>query len=163
MQAPLAIFVNSANQLIIKSYHALLRVNNATTGSRQVSLSGIAQNPSPVAFTEFEYQFPSIQDVANSTNVTGSSSAALNGGIGPMPTGGLKGTAVCQWQLKKGEPGPTPNQMSLGTDSSQTWQKSRLRFYSCLMSYFREPIRETGSTERVSWLVRWCAGEPSEW
>jgi hypothetical protein len=75
-------------------------MDNATTGSRQVSLSGIAQNPSPVAFTEFEYQFPSIQDVATSTNVNGSSSAALNGGIGRMPPGGLKGTAVCQWQFK---------------------------------------------------------------
>jgi hypothetical protein len=64
MQAPLAIVVNSANQLIIKSYHAQMRVNNATTGSRQVSLFGIPQNPSAVAFTEFEYQFPSIQDFA---------------------------------------------------------------------------------------------------
>jgi hypothetical protein len=112
MQAPLAIVVNSANQLIIKSYHAQMRVNNATTGSRQVSLFGIPQNPSAVAFTEFEYQFPSIQDFATSNNVTGSSSDALNGGIGPMQPPGLKGTAACQWQFVNGGPATTPSQIA---------------------------------------------------
>lgn len=107
MDAPLAIFINSANQLIIKSYHAQLRVNGAVTGSRQVILSGSAQNPTAVAFVEFEYQFPAIEYVATSTNVTGTSSTSLNGGIGPMQPPGIPGTAVCQWQFVKGVASPT--------------------------------------------------------
>ena len=107
MAAPLVVFIRASdNQLLIGAWHSQLRAENAATGSRRVVLSGVAQKPSAVAFAEYEWQFPAIQDVPTSSNVTGSSSTPLTAGIGPMQPAGLGGTAVCRWQFSKG--GATP-------------------------------------------------------
>src|SRR5437667_280167 len=102
MSASLAIFVNSANQLIIKSYHAQLRANGAVNGVRRVSVPGIAQSPTPVSFVEFEWQFPQIEVEGTKSDVSGTSSTPITSGIGPMQPAGLGGTATCKWQFSKG-------------------------------------------------------------
>ena len=102
MSASLAIFVNSANQLIIKSYHAQLRANGASTGLRQVTDAGVPQKPSSVSFVEFEWQFPQIEVESTRSDVSGTSSTPINSGIGPLQPPGSNGTANCSWHFSKG-------------------------------------------------------------
>ena len=103
MDASFVIFVRgSDNQLVIRSYHSQLRSNNAGTAVRQSVVSGLAQAPTQSTIAEYEWQFPTVQDVGTSTNVSGSSSTAITAGIGPMQPAGLPGTAVCRWQFSKG-------------------------------------------------------------
>jgi hypothetical protein len=104
MSAPLAIFVNSANQLIIKSYHAQLRLDGAAVGSRQVIMAGAAQTPSAVSFAEFEAQLPIIEVEATRTDVSGTSTP-VNTTVGPMQPPGVSGITNCQWQFSKGNRG----------------------------------------------------------
>jgi hypothetical protein len=109
MSAPMAVFVRASdNQLIIKAWHSQLRAHNAVSGSRQVILSGSAQNPSLVSFPEYEWQFPIIQDAPTSTNVSGTSSTPTAAGIGPMQPAGLQATANCMWQFTKNSNGSQP-------------------------------------------------------
>jgi hypothetical protein len=103
MNAPLRIFVNSGNQLIIKSYHAQLRMDGAAIGSRQVMAAGVAQNPTSVSFAEFEWQFPRVEVEATRTDVAGTSSSPVNSGVGPLQPPGTSATATCQWHFSKGE------------------------------------------------------------
>jgi len=102
--APLKILVNSANQLIIGSYHAQLRVNAAVTGAKAVIVKG---NETDVAIssTEFEWQFPQIQVDPTKTDVSDSSSIPITSAIGPMQPPGSGGTANCSWHFSKGAPG----------------------------------------------------------
>lgn len=109
MSAPLAVFVRASdNQLIIKAWHAQLRADGAISASRQVLLSGKAQNPSLLSFPAYEWQFPIIQDAPTSTNVRGSSSTPTTAGIGPMQPAGLQAMVECQWQFTKLGKGAQP-------------------------------------------------------
>jgi hypothetical protein len=101
MSGTVAIFVNSARQLIIKSYHAQLVARDAASGTTDVADPN-AVKPAAQARSVFEWQFPAIQDAATSTDVSGSTSTPIASGIGPMQPPGLKGVAACQWHFSKG-------------------------------------------------------------
>ena len=103
--APIMIFVNSAHQLIIKSYHAQLRVNAAVAGMRQVMVAGVAQPSSPISGAEVEWQFPRIEVEALQTAVDGTSSTPITSSVGPMQPPGLPGVANCAWHFVKGDTG----------------------------------------------------------
>ncbi|MGC2195735.1 MAG: hypothetical protein WA628_13740 [Terriglobales bacterium] len=106
-QAPVAVFVRASDRkLIIKSWHAQLRSPGGVTGSQQVSINGVVQSPEGVISLEaFEWAFPAVEDVASSASISGSSTKATNGAVGPMQPGGSHGTAACTWQfLKKSRP-----------------------------------------------------------
>ena len=89
--------------MIIKSYHAQLRMEGAAIGSRQVMVAGVAQNPTAVSFGEFEWQFPRIEVEGTRTDVSGTSSSPVNSGVGPLQPPGTSATATCEWHFSQGE------------------------------------------------------------
>ena len=101
--APLTIFVNSANQLIVKSYHAQLRSNSAITGGQTAIVKGV-ENDTPITGTEYEWQLPQIEVDPTLTDVSGNSSNSITIGIAPRQPSGSTGTANCSWHFIKGTP-----------------------------------------------------------
>ena len=101
MNAPIAIFIRASdNRLIIKSFHAALVVNGGVSGVRQF---GTAQKN--IVLAASEWQVPPIEDVATSTNVSGSGTVLIAGTLMPMQAAGASGTANCTWQFTKGSAG----------------------------------------------------------
>ena len=101
--APIAMFVRASDgRLIIKSWHAQLRSPGGVTGTQQVTINGVPQSPGTISLEAFEWQFPLLQDAQTSTSVSGSSTTATNGAVGPMQLGGSQGTAACSWQFSQG-------------------------------------------------------------
>jgi len=105
--APIAIFVRASDgRLIIKSWHSQLRVPRGVTGVQQVTINSVAQTPGAISVEAFEWQFPAVDDVSTSKNLSRSSTAATNGAVGPMQPGGSQGTAACSWRFAYGPSSP---------------------------------------------------------
>lgn len=119
INAPIAIFVNSANQLIIKSYHSQLRADGGVTGTQAVTVGG-AQKTTPVSYSRMEWQFPIIETDASLSEVSGTSSNLVTQAIGPMQPPGLRGSATCQWQFSKSGNGLTSSVPTAAPDGSAT-------------------------------------------
>jgi hypothetical protein len=101
--APIALFVRASDgRLILKSWHAQLRVAGGVTGTQQQTLNEVAQPPTAISAEAFEWAFPATDGVSTSTRLSGSNSIATNGSVGPMQPGGSQGTAACTWQFAAG-------------------------------------------------------------
>lgn len=100
--APIAVFLRASDhKLVIKSWHAQLRVAGGVTGSQQQSINGVAQRPGVLSLEAFEWAFPGVEDAGSSTTISGSSTKPTTGSVGPMQPGGSQGTAVCTWQYQR--------------------------------------------------------------
>ncbi|HSS98001.1 MAG TPA: hypothetical protein VLK33_13265 [Terriglobales bacterium] len=122
--ATITIFVRAAdNKLIVKPYHSQLSVFNATNGTRQVIVNGVAQPPTNFSHPASEWQFPRIEvtpPAANGTTTGTSPSLTDVGGVElAHHLGGLPPSASCQWQLTQGTGTPqNSNQGGMGVGSS---------------------------------------------
>jgi hypothetical protein len=93
--------------LIIKSFHAQLRTRGGVAGTQRLEINGVVQSPQGVISLEaFEWSFPLVEDAASNTSISGSSTKATNGSVGPMQPGGSQGTAACTWHFSKATVGP---------------------------------------------------------
>jgi len=101
--ATFAIFTRASDRrLIIKPWHAQLRSRGGVTGTQKVTINGVVQSPEGVISLEaFEWGFPPVEDAGSSTSVSGKSTKATNGSVGPMQPGGSQGTAACTWQFSR--------------------------------------------------------------
>jgi hypothetical protein len=98
MNAPIAIFVRASdNRLVIKLWHAQLSAFGATNSVRQVG-----STQTNAAYTAYEWSFPAIDDVATSTNVSGTGTVQATGNSMPVPAANGNGLANCKWQFSKG-------------------------------------------------------------
>lgn len=101
--APISLFVRASDgRLILKSWHAQLRVAGGVVGTQQQTLNGVAQSPGAISAEAFEWAFPATDGVSTSTQFSGSNSIATNGAVGPMQPGGSQGTAACTWRFAAG-------------------------------------------------------------
>ncbi len=103
MSGLLTIFVNSANQLIIKSYHSQMRADGAISGGQQSFVKG-AETDTAITGAEFEWQFPQIEVDSTLSDVSGSSSTPFTSRIAPMQPPNTSGIANCSWHFSKGTP-----------------------------------------------------------
>jgi hypothetical protein len=98
LNAPIAIFVRASDgRLIIKLWHSQLSVFGGTNSVRQV---GTAQTST--AYTTYEWPFPAIEDVATSTNVSGTGGVPVTANSIPIPAANSSGMATCKWRFVKG-------------------------------------------------------------
>lgn len=106
--ATVGIFTRASDgKLIIKSFHAQLRTKGGVAGTQRVEIHGVVQSPQGVISLEaFEWPFPSVEDIASVTTISGSGTKATTGSVGPMQPGGSKGTATCTWHFAKVTMGP---------------------------------------------------------
>ena len=101
--APIAVFVRASdNRLLIKPWHSQLRVPSATTGTRQLVPASGSATQSPVDLAAFEWPFPVIEDASNSTKISGSGTIVVSGGLLPLQSPTVNGTATCKWQFHQG-------------------------------------------------------------
>lgn len=103
VSAPIAFTVRASDgRLLIKSWHPQLRVKGAVSGSQQVTLDGKAQPPVTIGLEAFEWSFPSLEQAATATQISGSSAPPVTGSVAPMQPAGAQATASCSWQLARG-------------------------------------------------------------
>ena len=101
--APIAVFVRASdNRLIVKLWHSQLRAPGATTGVRQVVSAGVTSTQASIGLASFEWPFPVIADVSNSTGIGGTGTIVVAGTLMPMQAATANGTATCKWQFHKG-------------------------------------------------------------
>ncbi len=165
----LAIFVRgSDNRLIIIPRHSQLRMDNATTGARQVIVNGAAQQPINISHAVWEWQFPHIEASATDTSVSGSTQSQADAGDAELlhHFGAPPPIAVCQWQLTKGgsaSSSPNPSHIGGGTQnrnpqSSQncqspaTVQQSFETMKANLKSQYDQLIRGTTDPTEIASL-----------
>jgi len=102
--APIAIFVRASDRrMVIKSWHAQLRSPGGVTGTQQITVNGVPQTPVKINLEAFEWQFPGSDSAirsAETTQFSGSKTAATHGSVGPMQPGGSQGTEQCSWHFE---------------------------------------------------------------
>jgi hypothetical protein len=92
----------SDHKLLIGQANAQLRVANGITGTQQVTIGGVAQNPGAVGLEAFETQFPPIVTGRTSRVVSGSMPATLvKGSVGPFQPAAAAVTKRCSWKFTK--------------------------------------------------------------
>ena len=106
--APIAVFVRASdNRLIVKLWHSQLRAPGTITGVRQVVSASVPSTPTPIGLAAFEWPFPVIEDVSNSSSISGSGTIVVSGGLLPLQSPTMNGTATCKWQFHKGVDDPS--------------------------------------------------------
>jgi hypothetical protein len=120
VSGPIAVFVRASDsRLIIKSWHSQLSVFNAMNGSVRSMGSGGSSNAQSIHRTVYELPFPTIEDVASSTQVSGSDTRVMPTLGSSMETPGTQGTLTCNWQFAKGgAAGASAGSSSGGTNST---------------------------------------------
>ena len=102
MSAPIAITVRASDgRLLIKPWHAQLRAQGAVSGTQRLVVDGQEQRPSPIGLEAFEWAFPSVEESATATRVSGTSTPTVTGRVGPMQPARASATATCSWQLER--------------------------------------------------------------
>jgi hypothetical protein len=99
----MAIFVRQSDQrLLVFPRHGQLNTANGTTGTEERAELGRRAQPQPISKSVNEWRpFPTIQDAATSTHLTGSSTTPLTRADASQPIG-TSGQAVCSWNLVQG-------------------------------------------------------------
>ena len=106
--APIAVFVRASdNRLIVKLWHSQLRAPGAITGVRQVVSASVPSTQTSIGLAAFEWPFPVIEDVSNSSSISGSGTIVISGTLMPMQAATVNGTATCKWQFHKGVDDPS--------------------------------------------------------
>jgi hypothetical protein len=101
--AQLAIFVRGSDKrLIVKSYHSQLVAHGALVGARVSSAPGAAPTQSAINSAVSEWQFPAVEDVDTTTNVSGTGTIPIAPSALPMGMNAVGGVANCKWQFTKG-------------------------------------------------------------
>jgi hypothetical protein len=104
MNAPLTIFVRASDQrLMIGQYHAQVVAPSGVIGVKQSG--GTRSNISSAAY---EWRFPTIVAGVDDTVVSGSGAAPVSGGLLPLQSPAVTGSATCSWQFSRGG-GATPS------------------------------------------------------
>ena len=116
ISAPLALFIRASDgMLILKSWHSQLTAPGSVIGTQQMYINGVAQTPGAISGGAFEWQFPFSQVPSNSTSISGSTTIATNGSVGPMQPGGSQGTASCTWNFNSGASSSSPAVLASNT------------------------------------------------
>lgn len=105
----ISIFIRASdNRLIVLPRHSQFRVDNATSGVRQIIVNGVAQQPTNLGHAVWEWQFPHIE-ASPTDNVTGSIQSQADAGDAELlhRYGGPPPSATCQWQFTKGDASPS--------------------------------------------------------
>ncbi|MDB4883184.1 MAG: hypothetical protein JWL95_1950 [Gemmatimonadetes bacterium] len=112
VSAPISVVVRASDgRRLIRSGHAQLRQPKAVVGTQTVSIDGKPQSSVPVAYEVFEFTFPTIEDSAASTRMSGSKTSDVAGSVGFMQPGGARTSATCAWDFAQGggaAPVPSP-------------------------------------------------------
>ncbi len=100
--ALIAVIVRASDgRMLIKPWHAQLRVRDAVTVTQQLTIDGVAQKPSAIGVEAFEWSFPTVEDSAGAVQTNGTSSPLVAGPVGPMQPAGARGTSSCSWQFDR--------------------------------------------------------------
>jgi hypothetical protein len=123
--ASIVFFIRASdNRLIIATRHARQSVYGGISATRQMTVNGAAQSPTPFHQTLFEWAFPRIETDPSTNVVDGSTQSPSEG----LPAdllhnfGGSVPLAMCQWHFAKGGMGSansTPSGMGAPQNSSQ--------------------------------------------
>jgi hypothetical protein len=98
MNAPLNIFVRASDRrLLISQYHAQVVAPSGVIGVKQ---SGGAR--SNLSFAAYEWRLPPIEAGVDDTVVSGSGAAPISGGLLPLQSPAVTGSATCRWQFTRG-------------------------------------------------------------
>jgi len=103
--ASIAVFIRASDgRLIISTKNARQSVYGGISATRQITANGVAQTPTPISQTVFEWMFPHIEADASATVVDGSAqspSEALSADF--IHTYGTTAPlAACRWHFTKG-------------------------------------------------------------
>ena len=99
-KAPMAVLQRAADgTLILKSWHAQLRLPNGTRGEQQQFINGQAQRPVPLGLEAFEWAVPLIQAASASTTLSGAVTFDAAGPTGPLQPANIRGRVTCSWQF----------------------------------------------------------------
>ncbi|MGZ4381510.1 MAG: hypothetical protein ACXVZN_07435 [Gaiellaceae bacterium] len=92
----------SDHKLGIGQANAQLRVANGITGTQQLTIGGVAQNPGPVSLEAFETQLPPIVTASTSRTVSGTTPPTrVAGSFGPFQPAAASVTKGCSWKFTK--------------------------------------------------------------
>ena len=98
--APMALFLRAADgMLVLKSWHAQLRIRNGIQGEQQQFIGGQPQRPVPLGLETFEWAVPLIQGAVNNTALAGTIAFEAPGPTGPMQPSNIRGNVVCRWDF----------------------------------------------------------------
>jgi hypothetical protein len=98
MNAPLNIFVRASDRrLLISQSHAQVVAPSGVNGVKQSG--GTSSN---LSFAAYEWRFPPIEAGVDDTVVSGSGPAPISGGLLPLQSPAVTGSAACSWQFTKG-------------------------------------------------------------
>ncbi len=98
--APMAVFLRAVDgMLILKSWHAQLRIRNGIQGQQQQFIGGQPQRPVPLGLEAFEWAVSLIQGAANSSALSGKITFASPGPTGPMQPADARGEVTCRWNF----------------------------------------------------------------
>jgi hypothetical protein len=89
-------------------HHAQLRLTGAIQGYVLQTISGNQRTPTPLAGTQYEWQFPLVQGPATSTTLSGSSTGGNQPGWGTMRPAAAALSSSCTWLFALGSQPPPP-------------------------------------------------------
>ena len=102
MDAPIGVFLRASDgKLIISSRHAQLRARNAITGEQRQTVDGKPRTPTPIGLEAFEFSFPVVEGTSKTRTISGTSTPAVTGNVGPMQPAGATATASCSWKFSR--------------------------------------------------------------
>ena len=103
MRAPIAVVVRASDgRVLIRGWHAQLRAPGAVSVTQEITANGVAQPSTALRFDAFEWSFPTIESDSTATLISGASTPAVTGPIGPMQPAGASATALCSWEFARG-------------------------------------------------------------
>ncbi|MEO6528563.1 MAG: hypothetical protein ABIP93_18240 [Gemmatimonadaceae bacterium] len=107
--APISVVVRASDgRRLIRAGHAQLRQTGGITGSQSQTVNG-KTSTSAISREAFEFTFPTVEDSAPSSRISGSSTADVAGSFGVMQPAGARTTAVCAWDFARdGGAAPAP-------------------------------------------------------
>jgi Fibronectin type III domain len=99
----IAIFIRASDKrLLVKSWHTQLRAAGATTGLQRAVTTGAQASQTAINSDVIEWPFPVIEVAGDSTDVIGTGTTVITGGLLPLQMASANGTATCQWHFARG-------------------------------------------------------------
>lgn len=89
----------SDNHWLVQQVNSAIRIPNGISGTQQLTMGGVPQNPTVLGAEAFEFQYPPIVAPGNLTVITETRQFALTGSTGFQQPGSATGTIGCQWRF----------------------------------------------------------------
>jgi hypothetical protein len=97
--APMAVLWRADGTLLLKSWHAQLRVRNGIQGQQQLTIAGQAQRPVAIGLEAFEWPLPVMQTRLGNAELDGNVTGETTGSTAPMQPGSARGIVRCSWKF----------------------------------------------------------------